>query len=316
MNKRRAIVSPFLLVRLEALDEIINLPLIRQQLPELNTRNLLYSSMIQAGVDELQFVHPLEKDKPSSKFLLDRVMVRGGSEWAQAFTLLLDVFGSYLPDNYLNQRQYRDVVGLQNFLVDLLVSLRCGENLIRLSPMPDLKEVQNKLPAELLLPLEGLFSTFVDINADSILPRVEIDRDNIGLFQQIIASDLYKQYEAEHGGLDTTDKAVEHAFPRIRDASHRLLEGSPRLLRLGKTVASILPISEQVIEAIFGKLPGALASSSSKFLEKWLAQRRRLVIYQHWRTVQTMLGRRFDEYANKSARRSATSTEDGNTAKP
>lgn len=130
------------------------------------------------------------------------------------------------------------------------------------------------------MPVKNLFSAISSSTPIVASSQSSIVFKDVALFEELISSRLFRQYELLQGALENSDVSLEQALDSLRLGSHRLVAQRPRLLRTKRVAISLLPVSAQVIDTVFGKLPGSLAEFFVNALSTWLQDERRVIIYQ------------------------------------
>lgn len=279
MNKRKATIGPYQLGALDALNTIVNWPLILERVPKMDAEALFYSCMIQSGVEEFEIFAGQARLVGESNFLSKRTSLISDEVYHKGTEMVTKTFESYLPDGYRTDEKYSSIWTLQSLLTDLFVSLERKTSMVCILPMPDLAETEGLIPPELFYPLENLLHSFDSENATLPLPRSSISSENVRDFQDIITSDLFSQYCSTHKQLDDNRFTREKAILDTAKAGRALFQKHKKLLYLKNLTISLLPVTARIIDVIFGKLPGILAEYSTNLVSTWLEDERRITLY-------------------------------------
>lgn len=298
MAQRRAVLSPFALVRIGTLAEAVNNPIILKHLPELETGDLIYSCLFQAGVDEFELSVARDEYFPRTSFLRNRTVVHRGSEWVDSFLVVTGVFDQYLGAHHmLKKDKYQLEAMVEVFLIDLLYAMHRGASLVAEIPSHD--QISALRPASLALPIRHLISSFEIIKPELLVTSASVTSANVARFEEIINSHLYGEYVEGHAQLEKNTEAPKEMEKLIRDAARRLQRKNDRYLRLENLPVSILPTTARLIDAVFGSLPGKLAEVAANLFSKWLGENRRIVVYELKGPREELLRSRIDEYVRR-----------------
>jgi hypothetical protein len=288
-------------------DDMINMPLILEMLPEINTLDLVYSTMLQAGIDQIELPSDEEEHESVSPFLKRHLVFRSGKEWIQAFCVVKEFFDYHLPSFSIERtaeednEDQDDVFTLYSFLIRLLTALSTGQNLINMGDFPDANRLTGKLPPEVLLLIKGLLDTFEATSPNSICPRMTVDRDNVALFQDLLVSQRYTQYKSAHSALEDPAIPTNISAEIVSQATKSLCAHTRKWTKGRKMLVSVLPFSAQIVDMIFGALPGKLAAQFARVTQDWLTRNQRLVIYQMSGVTDQILIARIDAYCRGRA---------------
>ena len=279
--------------------EILNIPEIFEDLPQMDAMNAIYSCIIQAGVEGIELTTSGQDDDPFIPFNLDRTKLHHGPEFGKALGLVHDMFRPYVPANYRESPELSYISLLRVFMTEMIHAFMRGKNLIYLVEIPDPDEFGPGMPPEIIVPLRNLFSTMEPVYPEAVAPRVTISKENLSHFQEIMAGDLFRKYTASQGLLDNSAETIKRALSAVSETSRILRLNNKKLLKSKRIATSILPITSKLIDTVFGALPGKIAEASAKILTRWLSLDRRLVIYSMNKPLGYFMRKRFEEIIRK-----------------
>lgn len=279
MAKRSAIITPFQMLALETHDKILNLPEIRGHLPTLNSQHLVYSSLIQAGLDEIVVQSGFKEHMPASDLILKRVNSSNLTYWKNSFTLVESALSGLVDENTKDKDIMNAITSLKFFLTDLLAALGDQNSVIMVIPFPKIEVLDAHLPPELFTPIKNLFSCFQHVKSTVATPRIDVLRDDIGRFQEVFSSTSFEYYVSQQSKLDNSDTEIQVASQAISSAAKKLCSKYKRSLVTEKIASILLPISSQTVDTVLGQLPGELAEQTCSAAENWITRKKRLSIY-------------------------------------
>lgn len=295
--QRSALIGPFQEARLSGVDEAVNISVFLEELPRVNVPDLWLSTIIQSGVETLELIGEYDRGVELSPFASKRLSFRTPEEFAAIFLLIDQTFRHYFPNLDIDKDSV--LFHLKVFLVELLLAARLKGNMVTLSELPEPKALESRLPPELLLPIKCLLSGLQTNTPCVPSIRQTFTLQDIELFEEILSSRLFRQYEDSHGSLEDSNILLARAVESIGRKSRKLADKYPRLLRLKRVIVSALPLSSPIIESVFGKLPGKLAEFCTSLLSEWLEQERRLVVYQFDDLLEATMRSRMHQYLEK-----------------
>lgn len=250
---------------------------------------IFYATAFQAGVDE--FLVPDLKDKPSprSEFLAARTRYIPRENSDEHWKLVRTAFSAHLPDGWERSDSFSSVWPLESFLVELLDAMSVGACVLSPWGVPDIAEAQALLPSELSVPLSNLLAAVDDLRAPSPIPHKAIPAEDIQRFCDIMTGDVFSKYVKAQYSLEDSSISIETSLPAVVSSARQVFLKNPEVLQLRKASLGVLEVTPKLVDAVFGKLPGALADLAAKLGISLLEERRRVVIYDFRSSVQDVL---------------------------
>ncbi len=252
-------------------------------------KGIFYASAFQAGVDEFLIPDLKECPPPPSKFLADRTTVIPSKQIVDYLDKVNDMFSAHLPDGWDRNDEYASVWRLKAFVTELLDAMSTGASLLSPWGVPDMAEAEAQLPSELSVPLANLFSAFTDFQTSSPIPQKVVQSEDVQRFDEIISSDLFSTYAAAQASLDDLESPITTALPNVLSTGRNVFFTNKKLLQLTKTNVGILQMTPKLVDAVFGKLPGALAEVSANLGISLLESKRRVVVYDFGSSMKDVL---------------------------
>lgn len=150
-------------------------------------------------------------------------------------------------------------------------------------------EAEAQLPSELSVPLSNLLASINDVQASSPIPQKALPAEAMQRFNDIMAGDVFSKYVAAQFSLEDSEAPIATTLPAVVSSGRLVFSRNPQLLQLRKISLGILQLTPKVVDAIFGKLPGALADVAAKLGVSLLEARRRVIIYDFQPVVQDVV---------------------------
>jgi len=242
---------------------------------------IFYATAFQAGIDHF-VLYPRpesEPQRPTSEFLQKRMSIvsvdRSGKNWTE----IRNAFSNYLPDNWWRDDKYSAVWSWNAFIGELLDAMESRACVLSVTGVPDTAALEEFAPPELLTPLKNLAAAFESISAPSTVPTLAVSREHMERYQQIIAGDLFENYVGSETRLDDNASQVPAVLDDVLTRGRALVKENPRLLSLRQSIVGLLSVTPKVVDALFGKLPGAIADMATKLGGQYIEDRRRIVVY-------------------------------------
>lgn len=264
------------------------------ELPDCDVEKIFYHSAFQAGINKIVIpqIKSREENPQKSPFVTNHTSYIKKNE-QKAYNTIKNVFSSYLPKNRNANEEYKIVSGIECFLVEMIEAMANGASLLRVSSMPDTIKHEHLLPSELGIPITALLNSFQEVSTSSLVTQVQIDTENIKRFREIIESNLFANYVTCQSEFDDPGANLPMVLSDVERAGREIVRRNPALLQLRKSCANLLLFTPKLIDAVFGKLPGAVADVVSKVGIEFLENRKRLVIYDFKSTLDQVISLNF-----------------------
>jgi hypothetical protein len=244
---------------------------------------LFYATAFQAGIDE--FVLPEHSPvTPTirSTFIASRTMPFSSRS---NFENITNAFSIYLPDDWRGSPKFGPVNYTAVFINDLLDAMATRASHLSIHPAPDLVELKELMPDELYIPVSHLLSSFTAVETLSPVPQKVVSTDDMHKLNNVLSGDLFRKYANSQSSVDNSEIPLEKALPLVVSNGRLLFVQNRNLLALRNASVNILQMTPKLIDAVFGKLPGALAEVAAKLGISFLEERRRLVVYDFERVM-------------------------------
>lgn len=286
MSERIVYLSAYHLGALAGFGARINGPEMLKHREPINVDAIVYSTMIQCGVEKFEIpihVRPRHRVKPNStrpNFLKARIQYFYDKKVIKSQIAVSDAFSRFLPQNYHNNPEFSNIVNLENFIQDLVYAAERKTSCMTLFPVPKIDKLENHLPPEILFPVKNLLNSFETLNPSLPYPKLSVKSSDINKFEQLINSDLFSRYVFQHGKLEQSSIPTKNALMQVVDSGKGMLQSNLDFLQVREMTISVLPITAQLIDVVFGKLPGTLADYLANLLMGLLQSEKRIVVYQ------------------------------------
>lgn len=238
-------------------------------------RDVLWGSMIQAGVDQIRFVLEDEVLTTQSPMLRKRFHIpeKADPTWAQVFMAV----HSSLEPFWISELD-REMHKVQAFLVQALYSLQKRNSLILFSSIPG-PNVLAKVPPEIRIPVMALLSQFQPTRLNLTAVKYEVPVVDVARFEEVFLSRLFDDYSTASLQLDNSKAEVRNSLELVQRTAKKLTERNASLLTTKESDLSLLTITSKLIDMILGSLPGKIAEIAVQYAEYARKENMRLVVY-------------------------------------
>ncbi len=286
---KRGLIGPYQLGVLSGASEALKIAEELSGQPGFDLESVFYASAFQAGVDRFLFPESTSIPVPSSEFVRERIEPFGKDPSIEHSRMVADTLSRVLPENWQRDERFSNVWSLHCFLSDLLDAMALKSSYLAVWGIPDAAELEGQLPRELLVPIDHFLKSFQVLQP--ALPAVQrgVTREDFRRLCEILQGDVFRTYSESQSHFDNGPVPVEQALSEVTLTSRKLVSENPRLLSLAKGGLGVLSLSAKLIDAVFGKIPGAAAEGLAKLGQQLLDQERRIVVYDFSSTVKNLL---------------------------
>jgi len=247
--------------------------------------NIFYSSMIQNGVKEFEIlqysdIHSDLIKKP--KFISDRISLTSNKNVYKTNKIIDETFRNNIllgNKKFNNLDILLNVLNIRTFLENLFLALERNTSIVYIPKMPNLILAKDLIAPKFFYNLQLLYNSFDLEEAKLPLPKTSVNLENVNIFQDIIQSDLFDDYVSTHIELENNKLVKRKAIQHLIKRGNILYQKYIKSLSLKNIKIALLTITPEIINTIFGKLPGRLAEYSANLLDKRLKEDKRIVLY-------------------------------------
>jgi hypothetical protein len=234
---------------------------------------MIYIAAFQGGIERFVTSMKAASDHPMDRFVSARLSAPKQSV-PQLFEKLLP-FRLTLPEDKAHKTSASMAL---SFVYDLIVAMQNNAAVMNVSGIPTLADVRRDFPPDIALPICTILSALK--GTDELLPAPSkvVSRETVDRFRELLNSDVYHRYTAAHERVE--NETVEPALSDIRTRGVELLRAGRGVLTNQRLSMNIISVVPKIVDAAFGKLPGALAQFAGDLASKFMDARRNIVIYQ------------------------------------
>lgn len=241
---------------------------------------LVYSSMIQSGVDQLAFTSGASLPANLAPHLSKRIVRRDTPSYFE----VVDFVSQVLRDTALERDEDQQPIALIHlwaFLIDVFHGLHLRSPIITFMEIPKAADFIPLLQPEAAIPIANLVSSIQVATLDVATPASSIPVRDAALLEEVLNDVAFCSYMEKHTALEATDASLSDARQLIASASRSIVERHSRILRLERFSTSTLQISAKLIDTVLGGIPGKIGAQLVASAEKVLHERKRIVLYRY-----------------------------------
>lgn len=256
--------------------------------------DIIYSAMIQAGVQQFRICGQIPQKLRTSKYLANRIVEAPFNDIHE----LSSRFQKALYEDCDEKKLPENAFSLTWFLAELVYSLQTKSSAVTILPHPRLSDYSNLLSPKAMSAISSLMAKINRVELDLPITRAEVPLKDVKIFSEIISSDLYDDYVQSQCLLDSTEENSEKVGKIISSKGKRLYNQFDSVIDIRKSSVSLIQVSFSLIDAIFGGLPEKLASTVGNALIEAMNDKRRITIYNYGDAHRRLL---LDYYTKKVA---------------
>ncbi len=277
---RTALVSPFTLTHIAAIQEASDEIGEKLTLSRVDVRDVYFTTALQVGAEKLELTTSSESDElPDGDFLRERVRAHIGREWAESFSLVRALFRTHGLISDSEPKSTLQQFALFCFLTDLLYALARGTALVTHESWDKLRSEANTLPIAMRLPVSNLLDLADPIQVKTVMPRMELLKSDIAKFRDIVESSSFASYVCAHDGLEQRDVSLSDSLAVLNHSTSVLMRGSSSLLKAADVAASVIAPVASVVKEVLSPLAGTAVEKAAEAARAAYDSKRRLVIY-------------------------------------
>ena len=242
--------------------------------------HLIYTAMLQAGVQRFHILGPLPKDIQDSQFLRRRCKEYPFKQYKE----VIDSIGPIISEHTIQAAEaesHDSFFGLTVFLSHLIIALQTKSAMVDVLGLPNPAKYAGRLSPEMQSAINGLLKKIKPASLDLPIPQWRVLSEDVEGFQEIISSDLFASYSASHHLLESLEEKEQSVFKEILSKARKLCERFGSVLDTRRLPLSLIPVTASLIDSVCGKLPGSVANVFGKALTEALRDRKRLTIYNY-----------------------------------
>lgn len=275
---RNALISPLQVFTLALTNEWQNEELSGHGAESYELQPLVYSSLIQAGLEKLIFASGTK----ISDDILPHVASRIQREDSLTYESCINLASSILSEGKKGSEDSavtNDLPFLWGFVGEVLYALRTRRPIVTFFKLPNPQYIQPFLPPELSIPITHLLEQFSETTVGTGTPAIVASVNEVALCEEIHADEHYRSYMEKHGALEGTDDRLD-VLGRAIESDVRAMASRHRQLRIEKIGISTLKLSSKLIDKVLLGIPGKLGNELATAAADYLEDRQRLVIYK------------------------------------
>lgn len=286
---KKGIIGASQLGYLEGMNSALEIAEKHTGAPSTDLNGIFYSTAFQAGIDE--FIIPEFKGEKIniSSFIEKRSKFMRRSLSDAHYELVHDTFTNCMPEDWAKNDDYSKVWMLESFIVELLNAMSTGSSILSIIGVPNIEDMKPLIPSKLYVPMNNLLSSITTFETEGLVPKKAIQTEDINRFNEILTSDIFTEFSSAQSVLDESESNLELAIPAVNASSLKLYKNNESRFSFKKVGLGALQFTPKLIDAAFGKLPGALAETATKLGSDVIESRRRVIVYDFKSNIEVVL---------------------------
>lgn len=275
---RSALISPLQAFTLAVQNHTQNEVMSSMGLESYELQPLVYSSLIQAGLDKLVFSSGTKLSANIPTHVASRIQTEDNLNYESCLDLASSILSDANRHNSGSSSSDRLPL-LWGFVGDLLFALRTRRPIISFFDVPMHQHIAASLPPELSIPISNLLSQMVETKLNTGTPVVGASVLDVALCEEILKDEFYKVYAAKHAAIERTTDELDMLVTAI-ETDVRAMASRHRRLRIEKVGISTLNVSSKFIDKVLLGIPGKLGNELAAAAAGYLEDRQRVVVYK------------------------------------
>lgn len=124
--------------------------------------------------------------------------------------------------------------------------------------------------------IAGLVKTINESSELVSLPTISFPKSEFELLEEVLESPFFDSYRRNHEFLEDATRPQSTSLVDLRESAVRLQRRFSDRLDLKPTLIPIINVTSKLIDAVFGKLPGILASAFGSAAQNLIEDRGRI----------------------------------------
>lgn len=205
--------------------------------------NLVYTSMLQAGVKQFQFVG--EKIRYHNyPFLKDKISYYPFDKYQQTHQTVKALI-SPKTDNFV----------LEWFVTELIHCNNTQSSMIATLPIPSPKDLIKCNDLHAYTAIKNILDKIKKNEVILPIPKHSLSANDVDIFSDIFHSLQFDYYSSSHDILTLDEKHTNSIIKELSNNSKKLYEKFNKYLDLKQTVINISPSVSSLLETLYGSIP-------------------------------------------------------------
>ncbi|MCY1165129.1 hypothetical protein D9M73_50290 [compost metagenome] len=253
---------------------------------------LIYSAMIQAGVDRFRSPEGLEV---GLNILKDRVVHDDSGEYYANLQAIQAVLAKQLvgASGEAPNADHNPTFPLAWFLADLLYSAKNRTAMITVLPVPKISEYEGVVSPLVISAVGALLESVKAAEITLTVPRFELQVRDVNVMEEILNSSSYSSYSASHEIMECEQKdeslAIENVAKKARDLQRKF----SNTLDVNQASLALISLTTKAVDMLCGKLPGTIANMFGDAFTHLLSSNKKLTLYQYGDAHRALLRRHY-----------------------
>ena len=275
---RTALISPLQVFTLAITNHTHNEYLSNSGVESYELQPLVYSSLIQAGLEKLVFSSGTKMSGNFPAHVLSRIQFEETLDYQSCIVLASRILAEGERQN-MDSDSDNELPFLWGFIGELLFALRTRRPIVTFFDIPTDQSINPFLPPELSIPISNLLGQLNETTVGTGSPAMVASVHDVALCEEILSDQLYRSYMSKHASLEEADVKLDVVAKAI-EIDVKSMASRHRQLRIEKVGISTLNLSSKFIDSVLFGIPGKLGNELASAATAYLEDRQRIVIYK------------------------------------
>lgn len=233
------------------------------------------SAITMSGVDRIYSMLPFEETSTTLiKKIVKKPLIR---DWAKYLVQVDETFQKYLPAK-VSRKVEKDLFYYKYLTIQLLFAMKSNSCILLISDFNTLKS-SSAIPPEIKLLFDVLFSSIQIKEAQLPVVKYDFQKRDVRKLVEILSSKEYNIYKEAQSEIEKNRSLTGRIVKSIEIAGKDLYRKNSKYLTINESLIQAIPMTPQVIELYFGKLPGIIAEFASKIIVDYMGINNTIPIY-------------------------------------
>ncbi len=287
---RKIIITPYELGGLAAFNDVLNMPQLKGDLPQIDFPHILFSAVTISGVNQiLSFDFP----KESNTKLIKRLVSESEKEkWQKANEKVNELMEFYHPG--IDKEEYSSA---SYRLSNLLFAMETKSSILQMF-RSNLFGDLDKLNPEVAIPISAIEKSIQHANAQLPVIKYDINKIEVERLFEVLESKEFSFYQEAQEEISLMGNLNHKAIDRIEKTGKDFYRSNLSTIDIKESMINSIPLTSKVVELFLGKLPGFFTEFFSKILSDYLKENKSLVVYDCSNIITEQLTKRINTNAN------------------
>ena len=247
--------------------------------------DIIYSAMIQAGVQRFRVAGDIPKNLKNSNLLSYRFEESSFED----INNIMSSVKEFLGFEKIPKKDQSEIWILAWYLTELIHSSQTKSSMVSILRIPKMSDLAGKISPAAFSAIDGLLKNIENIDLNLPVTKLEAPLRDVEIFHEIVSSNVFGSYSEAQELIEYSSENKEAVKLEISRKGKEFYNRFHSVLDIRKASLTLIPVTSSLIETVFGRFPGKIASAFGDSLASSLADKRRITIYNYGDTHAKLL---------------------------